>query len=80
MLMTRFVIIIIMFGVLLVLSLATVARPLFLVYSKYVLSGSYVGETYVAYFIDFILYYLSPFCMLVSIVSVTNYYKLHKKG
>jgi len=61
------------------LAITTVAKPLFSIYSKYVLAGNYVGETYAAYFFDFILYCLSPSCMILSILIVTLFYKYRGK-
>lgn len=76
--MTRALITLTLFGMMVSLAIITVAKPLFSIYSEYVLEGSYVGETYAAHFIDFILYYLSPFCMMLSIMFVTLYYKCRR--
>ncbi len=76
--MTRALITLILFGMVVSLAIVTVAKPLFSIYSEFVLEGNYVGETYAAHFIDFILYCLSPFCMMLSIMFVTLYYKCRR--
>ena len=73
--MTRAIITLTLFGMVLLLAIITIAKPLFSIYSEYVLAGNYVGETYAVYFFDFILYCLSPSCMILSILLVTLYYK-----
>jgi len=76
--MTRALITLILFGIVVSLAIITVAKPLFSIYSEFVLEGSYVGDTYAAYFTDFILYCLSPFCMMLSVMFVTLYYKCRR--
>lgn len=76
--MTRALITLILFSIVVSLAIITVAKPLFSIYSEFVLEGSYVGETYTAYFTDFILYCLSPFCMMLSVMFVTLYYKCRR--
>jgi hypothetical protein len=73
--MTRALITLTLFCMVLALAMVTVAKPLFSIYSEYILAGNYVGETYAVYFFDFILYCLSPSCMILSILLVTLYYK-----
>lgn len=73
--MTRALITFALFCMVLALAMVTVAKPLFSLYSKYVLAGNYVGETYAAYFFDFVLYCLAPSCMILSILLVTLYYR-----
>lgn len=77
--MTRALITLALFGMVVSLAIITVAKPLFSIYSEYILAGSYVGETYAAHFIDFILYCISPCCMILSIMFVTLYYKHRRK-
>lgn len=77
--MTRALITLTLFFMLLALAMVTVAKPLFSIYSEYVLAGNYIGETYAAYFFDFILYRLAPSCMILSILLVTLYYRYRGK-
>jgi len=44
------------FLTLLSISVLTITKPLFDLYVKYTLDGYYIGETYSAYYFDFILY------------------------
>lgn len=77
--MTRALITLTLFFMLLALAMVTVAKPLFSIYSEYILAGNYIGETYAAYFFDFILYCLAPSCMILSILLVMLYYRYRGK-
>lgn len=76
--MIRIVVVLFTFLLLLVLSLVTITKPLFSIYEKYILKGSYTGETYAAFYFDFILYLIFPLCFIFSVLIVTYIYKWKK--
>lgn len=43
------------------------------------ISEHFIGETYSAYYFDFILYLVTPLCCLFSIFIVTSIYRWKKK-
>lgn len=73
------VVFILSFLALLFLSVLTITKPLFYLYAKYILDGHYIGETYSAYYFDFILYLVTPICCLFSIFIVAYIYRRKKK-
>lgn len=76
--MIRVIIILFTFLFLLLMSLVTITKPLFSIYEKYILKGSYTGETYSAFYFDFILYLISPLCFIFSVLIVNYIYKRKK--
>lgn len=62
------------FLTLLSISVLTITKPLFDLYVKYILDGYYIGETYSAYYFDFILYLVTPLCCFFSIFIVAYIY------
>lgn len=67
------------FLTLLSISVLTITKPLFDLYAEYILDGHFIGETYSAYYFDFILYLVTPLCCLFSIFIVTSIYRWKKK-
>jgi hypothetical protein len=78
--MIRVVAIFITFILLLLISMVTITKPLFSIYEEYVLKGHYTGETYAAYYFDFILYLMSPICLIVSFFIVKAFYSRCRKS
>lgn len=77
--MMHIVVFILTFLALLFLSVITITKPLFDLYARYILDGYYIGETYSAYYFDFILYLVTPLCCLFSIFIVISIYRWKKK-
>ncbi|PKQ72310.1 hypothetical protein AOX56_22065 [Aeromonas sobria] len=77
--MMHIVVFIFTFLALLFLSILTITKPLFNLYAEHILDGHYVGETYAAYYFDFILYLVTPLCFIFSIFFVTYIYRRKKK-
>lgn len=73
--MMRIIVVIFTFLFLLMLSLVTITKPLFSMYEEYILKGSYIGETYAALYFDFILYFVSPLCLIFSVLIVSYIYR-----
>lgn len=73
--MMRIIVVTLTFLALLSLSIVTITKPLFNLYEEYILKGHYVGETYAAYYFDFILYLITPLCFVVSLLLVSYIYR-----
>ncbi len=78
--MMHVVVFILTFLALLLLSVLTITKPLFDLYSEYILDGHSVGETYAAYYFDFLLFLVTPFCFLFSIFIVAYIYRRKMKA
>lgn len=76
--MIRVIIVLFIFFLSLLASLATITKPLFSIYEEYILKGNYTGETYSAFYFDFILYLISPLCFIFSVLIVNYIFKRKK--
>jgi hypothetical protein len=73
--MMRIIVVALTFLALLFLSILTITKPMFSLYEEYILKGHYVGETYAAYYFDFILYLITPLCFVLSLLLVSYVYR-----
>lgn len=73
--MKRIIVVTLTFLALLFVSIATITKPMFGLYEEYILKGHYVGETYAAYYFDFILYLITPLCFALSLLLVSYFYR-----
>lgn len=73
--MKRIIVVTLTFLALLFVSIITITKPMFSLYEEYILKGHYVGETYAAYYFDFILYLITPLCFVLSLLLVSYFYR-----
>lgn len=73
--MKRIIVVTLTFLALLFVSIVTITKPMFSLYEEYILKGRYVGETYAAYYFDFILYLITPLCFVLSLLLVSYFYR-----